>query len=62
MKNTPQNFIKIYGVLGIITGLGAIAAMITGQFFLSAICFTTGWLTLWNIGNLKDQIRKGKQQ
>jgi len=62
MKNTPQNFIKVHAAIGIVAGIAGIATMVTGHFVLGAVAFSTGWLALWNIGNLKDQIREGKHE
>lgn len=62
MKNTPENFIKVHATIGIVAAFCAIGAMVTGHFFLAAIAFGTGWLSLYNIGNLKDQIRAGKAE
>jgi len=59
MNNTPENLIKIYATMGIVTGLTSIAASVVGYIFIAALAFSAGFLALWNIGNLKDQIRAG---
>jgi len=57
-----RNRLKFHGVLGIFAGIVGIVATVTGHFFVGAIAFGAGFLALWNMGNIKDQIREGKTQ